>query len=62
MQLKLDKDLTLSPQFPLKFVMDQFQTGTNKFHGLHTVMRQIPDFIKTNSILLGLDFAVYLNH
>ena len=45
MQLKLDKDLILSPQFPLKLVMDQFRTGTNELHGLHTVMTQVPDFM-----------------
>ena len=28
-----------------KLIMDRFRTGTNKFHGLHTVMIQIPDFI-----------------
>ena len=27
-QLKLDKDLTLSPQPPLKLVLNQFETGT----------------------------------
>ena len=43
-QLKLDKNLTLLPKFPLELVMNQCETGTNKFHGLHTVMIQIPDF------------------
>ena len=37
--------------------MDRFQTGTNEFHGLHTVMIQIPDFTTPIGILLSMELS-----
>ena len=52
MQLKLDKHLTLSPQFSPKLVMDWFQTGTNEFHVLHTVMVMDQLYAVSGKVLL----------
>ena len=52
---KLDKNIKLSPNLTWKLVRNQFCTGTNELHGLHTVMIQILSFNTPIWILLSME-------